>query len=40
MILECAITSKAEFIISGDRHLLDLAQFRGIMIVNPLSISE
>jgi predicted nucleic acid-binding protein len=32
MILECAIASKAEFIISGDRHLLDLAQFRGISI--------
>jgi putative PIN family toxin of toxin-antitoxin system len=35
MILECAIASKAEFIVSGDRHLLDLAQFRGILIVRP-----
>lgn len=34
-ILECAAESKAEFIISGDRHLLDLEQYRGIRIVTP-----
>jgi len=35
MILECAVASKAEFIVSGDRHLLDLGQFRGISIMRP-----
>jgi len=35
MILECAVASKAEFIVSGDRHLLDLAQYRGIFVVRP-----
>jgi uncharacterized protein len=35
MILECAIASKAQFIVSGDRHLLDLTQYRGVLIVKP-----
>lgn len=34
-VLECAVAAKAHFIISGDRHLLDLGGFRGIKIVNP-----
>jgi putative PIN family toxin of toxin-antitoxin system len=35
MILECALASKADFIVSGDRHLLDLAKFRDVLIVRP-----
>jgi putative PIN family toxin of toxin-antitoxin system len=35
MILECAISAKAAFIVSGDRHLLDLGQYEGIVIVRP-----
>jgi len=31
--LECAISSGADFIISGDHHLLELGKFRGIEIV-------
>lgn len=31
--LECAIEAKADFIISGDRHLLDLKEFQGIKIL-------
>lgn len=32
-ILECAIQSKAEYILSSDRHLLELADLNGIRIV-------
>jgi hypothetical protein len=34
-ILECALESKANLIISGDRHLLDLKQYRSIKIITP-----
>ncbi len=34
-ILECAKASGADFIISGDKHLLDLKNFQGIKIVTP-----
>ena len=31
--LEAAIEGKASFIVSGDKHLLDLAEFEGIKII-------
>ncbi len=34
-ILECAVEAKSTFIVSGDRHLLDLVEFRGIKILTP-----
>lgn len=34
-ILECAVDSNAGYIISGDSHLLDLKNFRGIKILSP-----
>ena len=34
-ILECAQSAQAELIISGDSHLLDLGQWRGIDILPP-----
>ena len=34
-ILACAVEGEADFIISGDRHLNDFKEFRGITIVNP-----
>lgn len=35
-ILECAITAKAHYIVSGDkRHLLPVKKFRGIPIISP-----
>jgi uncharacterized protein len=34
MILECALVSNADFIISGDEHLLGLANFKGAKIVS------
>jgi putative PIN family toxin of toxin-antitoxin system len=33
--LECAVTADADFIISGDTHLLELSEFRKIKILNP-----
>lgn len=35
IILECALESKADIIVSGDRHLLDVSAFKGIQIVSP-----
>lgn len=32
-VLECAVAGKAEFVISGDRHLLQLGAYEGISIV-------
>ena len=35
MVLECALEAPAEYIVSGDRDLWELKQFRGIQIVRP-----
>ena len=35
MFLACALTAEAEYIISGDKHLLDLKNFVGIPILTP-----
>ncbi len=32
-ILECAVSCNADYIVSGDRHLLKLKEFKGIKIV-------
>lgn len=34
-ILECAVKAKADFIVSGDSHLLDLKEYKGIRILKP-----
>ncbi len=34
-VLECAVESGSEIIVSGDSHLLDLGTFRGIRIMGP-----
>lgn len=34
-ILECAVSSKCNYIISGDKHLIRLKSFRNIKILNP-----
>jgi uncharacterized protein len=33
--LECAVAGGAQYIISGDRHLRDLGDYRGIQILKP-----
>lgn len=32
-VLECAVAGKADFVVSGDRHLLRLGTYEGISIV-------
>jgi len=34
--LECALAGKAGIIVSGDRHLLDLGEYRGIQVLAPV----
>jgi putative PIN family toxin of toxin-antitoxin system len=33
--LECALAAGASYIVTGDDHLLDLEEYRGITILNP-----
>ena len=39
-ILECAVTGKVDYIITGDKHLLELKAYRGIEIVKPADFLE
>jgi len=32
--LACALEGEAEYIVSGDRHLLDVGQYQGFKIMN------
>ena len=34
-ILECAVAGNADYIISGDLHLLDIGEYRDIRVLNP-----
>ena len=34
-VLECAWAVSADFIVTGDDHLLDLKEYEGIVIMNP-----
>ena len=38
--LECAIAGKAEFIISGDKHLLKVSAYQRIKIISPRQFME
>ena len=39
-ILECAVEAKSTYIVSGDRHLLALIEFRGIKILTPTAFTK
>lgn len=39
-ILECAETAKADYIVSGDQHLLKLKNYKDIKIVSPKDFFE
>ena len=39
-ILECAIQAQADYIISGDKHLLNLKNYHWIKIVTPTAFLE
>ena len=34
-ILECALSARAEYIVTGDKHLLDIKNYKEINILNP-----
>ena len=34
-VLECAVAGNADYIVSGDSHLLDIEEYRGVEIVSP-----
>jgi len=36
LVLEAAVEAKAEYIVTGDSHLLSLAEFEGIPVVSPV----
>lgn len=38
--LACAVDGRADFLVSGDRHLLELQRFRGIPIVSPRQLLD
>jgi predicted nucleic acid-binding protein len=33
--LECAETGVAQYIVTGDKHLLELGSYQGVLIVTP-----
>lgn len=39
-ILECAVASRSEFLVTGDNHLLKLGHFAGTKIVKPAEFLE
>lgn len=39
-ILECAVAARAQVVVSGDRHLLDLRDYKSISILTPRQFLE
>lgn len=39
-VLECAIAGKADFIVSGDKHLLNLSKYQNVVILSPRDFVE
>lgn len=39
-IIECAITGRVDFIVTGDRHLLALGTYDGIPIIRPSELMQ
>jgi putative PIN family toxin of toxin-antitoxin system len=39
-IMECALAGKSEYLVTGDNHLLDIGQFRGVKIMTPAQFVE
>lgn len=38
--IECALDGKADYIVSGDKHLLEIKEFEGIKIIKPKEFLE
>jgi uncharacterized protein len=39
-ILECAVASRSDYLVTGDNHLLKLGRFRNTKIVKPAAFLE
>ena len=39
-ILECAVSCNADYVVTGDRHLLDLKEYQRIKIITPKQFLE
>ena len=39
-IIECAVSCSADYIVTGDKHLLDLVEYKGVKIVSPRRFIE
>lgn len=39
-ILECAVSSNSDYIVTGDKHLLDIKEYKGIKIVTAKQFLE
>jgi predicted nucleic acid-binding protein len=39
-VLACALAGEAEYIVSGDPHLLDLREYQGIRILSPAAFAS
>lgn len=39
-IIECAVAGKADYIVSGDKHLLDIKEYDKIKIISPKEFLE
>lgn len=40
MVIDCALEAKAEYIVSGDHHLLDMKEFKGVQIVDSATFEK
>lgn len=39
-IIECAVVGKADYVVSGDKHLLDIKEYDKIKIISPKEFLE
>ncbi len=40
LIISCALEAEADYIVSGDHHLLDLGEYQGIQIIRALELLQ
>jgi uncharacterized protein len=40
VIVECALTASAEYVVTGDRHLIDMERYAGVQMVRPARFVE
>ncbi|MBI3360719.1 MAG: putative toxin-antitoxin system toxin component, PIN family [Chloroflexi bacterium] len=40
VVIACAVTGKADYIVTGDHHLLDLNEYAGVKIMTPRAFAD